>query len=678
MPAREIKTTLAIDGEKQFKQSMDEAYSSMKVLGSEMKLNTAQFKDNADSMEALTGKGEILSKQVDQQAEIVDALTKAVEDSAEAYGESDKRTDAYRVKLNNATATLKNMERELDQNSQKIEALGNETENASGSVDDLGDASKDAGEKVAALGKETESAQSKTSKFGDAMKKLGSTLKDSVAAAVKTAANATKEIASASVDAAKALFDMASETAQAGDRIDKMSQSLGLSTKGFQEWDFILSQNGASIDSMKSGMETLTNAMVSAIDGNEEAQATFKSLGVSLDDLKNKSREDIFAAVISGLQGISDETDKAATASSLFGGAATDMAALLNQTAESTEALRQKANELGMVMSDDAIAASTAFTDSMDVMQRTFSGIKNSIAAELLPGFTSVMDGLMGMVSGVDGASDQFKSGIKDLISNVTNLIKEWLPKLIVIGSEVLQSLTDGLLEAIPTLTAALPEVLNTIIDYLIDNLDKIILAAVDIIVALATGLVDAIPKLVAALPEIIASIVKGLLEGLPKIGEVGLNLVKGLWEGILGAGAWLMDKLKGWAGDVISGIAGFFGIKSPSTIMRDFIGKNLALGVADGIEKNARLVDDAMKSLMPDKQTVAMTMDISRRFTSAVTDTPSGRIAPGGTGIYDLSDSTIARIIRGFKEVIMSMPEGTVIMDDREMGRWVRKVVTE
>ena len=43
MSAREIKTTLALDGEKQFKAGMDDAYRAMKVLGSEMKVNSAEF-----------------------------------------------------------------------------------------------------------------------------------------------------------------------------------------------------------------------------------------------------------------------------------------------------------------------------------------------------------------------------------------------------------------------------------------------------------------------------------------------------------------------------------------------------------------------------------------------------------------------------------------------------------
>ena len=78
----------------------------------------------------------------------------------------------------------------------------------------------------------------------------------------------------------------------------------------------------------------------------------------------------------------------------------------------------------------------------------------------------------------------------------------------------------------------------------------------------------------------------------------MGLNLIKGLWNGIKNAAKWIKDKIKGWVDDIIGGIKGFFGIKSPSTVMRDEIGKNLGLGVAEGIEDSIGMVQGAMRNL--------------------------------------------------------------------------------
>lgn len=137
MPTREIKTTLALDGEKKFKQELQAAARELRVLGSETKANTSAFGDNAKSIEALTIKNQGLTKQAAQQKDIVNALTKAVEDSAAKYGEADKRTDGYRIKLNNAIASLNKMENEIQQNNKAIDNYSKETLEAAKNSDEM-------------------------------------------------------------------------------------------------------------------------------------------------------------------------------------------------------------------------------------------------------------------------------------------------------------------------------------------------------------------------------------------------------------------------------------------------------------------------------------------------------------------------------------------------------------
>ena len=67
--------------------------------------------------------------------------------------------------------------------------------------------------------------------------------------------------------AAGALIGIANKSAAAGDRVDKMSQKIGMSNKGFQEWDYILSQSGASIDSLGVGMKTMAAGIEKPTEG---------------------------------------------------------------------------------------------------------------------------------------------------------------------------------------------------------------------------------------------------------------------------------------------------------------------------------------------------------------------------------------------------------------------------
>lgn len=70
---------------------------------------------------------------------------------------------------------------------------------------------------------------------------------------------------------------------------------------------------------------------------------------------------------------------------------------------------------------------------------------------------------------------------------------------------------------------------------------------------------------------------------------SIGINLVKGLWNGISNKQSWVISKVRGFGNSVLTGLKNFFGIHSPSKVMEEQIGKNLALGVANGITKHKK-----------------------------------------------------------------------------------------
>lgn len=83
--------------------------------------------------------------------------------------------------------------------------------------------------------------------------------------------------------------------------------------------------------------------------------------------------------------------------------------------------------------------------------------------------------------------------------------------------------------------------------------------------------------------------------------GKIGKNMIEGLWNGIKNAKNWLLGKVKEWCGSILNGIKSFFGIHSPSTVMRDEVGKQIPAGMAIGIEKAKTLVTKATKALITD-----------------------------------------------------------------------------
>lgn len=101
-----------------------------------------------------------------------------------------------------------------------------------------------------------------------------------------------------------------------------------------------------------------------------------------------------------------------------------------------------------------------------------------------------------------------------------------------------------------------------------------------------------------AAAQKMLTAVVTKIKEMPGKIKDVGKNLVEGIYNGISNSLDWIKGKIKGWVGNVTKFIKKLFGIKSPSTVMRDEVGRELARGVAVGIEENISEVEKATEEM--------------------------------------------------------------------------------
>ena len=149
---REIRTTLALDGENEYKKALSEAQRGLRVLGSELKLASAEFETNGDKQAFLTAKSQTLRSEIAQQEEIVKSLEGAVKDAGEKYGETAKATDDYQIKLNSAKATLEKMRRELDATDYEAQDLGRDSVRVGRQLEDgIGDGADQAKESLESM-----------------------------------------------------------------------------------------------------------------------------------------------------------------------------------------------------------------------------------------------------------------------------------------------------------------------------------------------------------------------------------------------------------------------------------------------------------------------------------------------------------------------------------------------
>lgn len=149
MAVREIKTTLKLDGEREFNKEISEAARNLRVMGSEMKAASAQYDLTGDRASYLASRSQTLKSQLQQQRLIFDALSKAVESSAKSTGDASSKTDGYRIKMNNAAAAVSKLERELRDTDRELEELGRDSSKVGRLIESgITDAARDAGQSL--------------------------------------------------------------------------------------------------------------------------------------------------------------------------------------------------------------------------------------------------------------------------------------------------------------------------------------------------------------------------------------------------------------------------------------------------------------------------------------------------------------------------------------------------
>lgn len=242
---------------------------------------------------------------------------------------------------------------------------------------------------------------------------------------VGTAAKWGAAVAGAAAAGGAALFGMANKAAGTTDRIDKLSQKIGISRQGFQEWEFILSQSGMDIEKMQTGLKTLNTRMAEAQKGTGAGAEAFNRLKISALDSKGalKSQEQMFEETVTALQKMEDGTEKSRLATQLFGKAGLELMPLLNGAAGSVEELKAKAHELGLVISDESVDAGVKFTDTIDQLKRSFSAVVTNIGVSVMPIIQQFCDFILANMPVIQAVLGGFFSGVEFLVSTVVGTV---------------------------------------------------------------------------------------------------------------------------------------------------------------------------------------------------------------------------------------------------------------
>ena len=253
---------------------------------------------------------------------------------------------------------------------------------------------------------------------------------------------------------------------------------------------------------------------------------------------------------------------------------------------------------------------------------------------------------LMELVRGISEALPELIPTMITVIMDMVNILLDNIDVIIECGIVLLVSLIDGIMNALPELVARLPEIIIKIVNTLSQLSPQLWSASLRIITSLAMGLIKAIPEILSRIPQILKSMVDAFGQGITDFMNIGKNLIEGIWNGISSTGDWLWEKISGFFGGVVDGIKDFFGIHSPSTLFKDEVGKNLALGLGEGFSDTMHDVTADMAGAIPTEFDTSVNMSASSSY-----------------------GSNYEYLLGVFKEALR---EVKVVMNNREMGAFV------
>ena len=516
-------------------------------LSKQLKTVDGLLKLDPTNTELLDTRQKLLADSVETTRKKLEALKAAQEDVKKSVASGKIGSEEYVA-----------FQKELVQTEKRLKDLEGTADDTGKEEEQLADSTKDAGNEM----------QTAEKKAGG----LGESLKNGLAAGAKAAAAGVAAVTAAAAAVAVKLADTANDAADYGDNVDKMSQKLGLSAEAYQEWDFIMQHSGSDVDKMSASMKKLADAVQQP---TKESTAAFEKLGISIEDAAKMSQEDLFATTITALQKMESGTERTALANDLLGKSAMDLGALLNTSAEDTEAMRQQVRELGGVMSDDAVKSAAQFKDSLQNMKTAVGSVGREIGSSFMPSMTQMMDAFGGVIKGSDGAEEALQAGIDAFIENLdkqadqiveladrlipvfVEMITKNAPKLIEAALKIIQTLAEQLLKNLPLIlraamqiitavvqgiAKALPELIPVIVDVVIEiaeiltdpkTLMPLIRAAFDIINALIEGLLspESIDKMIEMLPEVISNLVDILLESLDLLLDAAVKIIEALCD---------------------------------------------------------------------------------------------------------------------------------------------------
>ena len=305
-------------------------------------------------------------------------------------------------------------------------------------------------------------------------------------------------------------------------------------------------------------------------------------------------------------------------------------------------------------------AVETAISAILAVLPQitqSISDILPVILSSLIGMLPSILDAgiqiILSLIMGIGQSLPTLIPVVIDAILTIVDNLISNIDLLIDAGIELIIGLAEGLINAIPVLVAKIPVIIENLLQALYRNEGKLLSAGIKLAIQVGVGLIKAIPQILSSIPQILGAIIRGISGGLGDMAKIGGDLLQGLWQGMVGWARNLYNKVVNLGKQVVGWFKGVFGIESPSKVMKEQIGKNMALGIEEGFEDTMSDVTSQMTSAVPTD------FDISANV--------------GYNSVNTNGGLNFANMVEAFKQALR---EVNIVLDDEVAGRFVTDTV--
>lgn len=575
----DIGPKIGIDGEAQFRKEIQQITENIKTLGSGFKVVASAADAEGESIESLSQKNEILNRTVTELEKRLTAQRNMLDKSTQLYGEADSRTQKWQRTVNATETELNKLRGQINKNNTALDKLENATDDADNALEDLGDSADSAGSKLSAM-----------------TVAMGNLISSGIQAAVSAVSNLVSSIWN--------LDESTEEFRQAQGRLNTAFENAGYSAETAEAaYDGFYSILGDT------DRATEASQLLAQLAENEEDVATWAEIAAGVNGTFGDSLP------IEGLIEAANETANVGTVTGVLADALNWVGISEDEFNEKLAQCSTESERNTLIMEtlagqyDDAAAAfernnatliearenQAAMDRTLASLGGTIANIKNQLGNAFAPALQGIVGAFNSILSGEEGGGANLGAALQEffatigemapqimqvggqILSSIAEGIVTALPTLLTTATQIMSQLTSGILGAIPDMVAQLPQIITEFVSFISSQLPEILEQGTVMLNNFTSGLISAIPEFASQLPELITKFVNFIASSLPQIAESGISILLNLTEGIISSIPELVAALPQIIEAIVSGIGSMLG-----SIVD--VGRNIVEGIWQGI----------------------------------------------------------------------------------------------